>query len=186
VGSSAGSISKPVSTLKLTPAAIVERRKIGQCFHCNDMYNNGHREVCKQLFVIEVLVDDDYQAPVPETDDLTISLHALTGILPCSGRSMQLVVDINGTRLNALLDSGSTHNFVDLDTAERAGITLAGQAGLHITVANGDRVHSYGCCRSMKTIIGSELFSLDCYRFALGSYDIVLGVHWLESLGPIL
>jgi hypothetical protein len=35
-------------------------------------------------------------------------------------------------------------------------------------------------------LIGSELFHLDCYRLALGSYDMVLGVHWLESLGPIL
>jgi hypothetical protein len=128
-----------MSTLKLTPAAIAERRKNGQCFHCSDMYTNGHREVCKQLFIIEVLVDDDHQALAAETEDLAISLHALTGIRPQSGCTMQLVVDINITHHNALLDSGSTHNFVDLDAAERAGIiTLASQIGLHVTVANGD------------------------------------------------
>jgi predicted aspartyl protease len=139
VGSSAGSVNKPVSTLKLTPAAIAERRKIGQCFHCSDMYTNGHREVCKQLFVIEVLVDDDHRALAAETEDLAISLHALMGIHPWSGHTMQLIVDINGTRHNALLDSGSTHNFVDLDAAEHAGIiTLANQTGLNVAVANGD------------------------------------------------
>jgi hypothetical protein len=35
-------------------------------------------------------------------------------------------------------------------------------------------------------IISNELFSLDCYRLASGSYDMVFDVHWLESLGPIL
>jgi hypothetical protein len=48
-----------VTTLKLTLAAIAEHHKIGQCFHCNDMYTNDYREVCKQLFVIEVFIDDD-------------------------------------------------------------------------------------------------------------------------------
>jgi hypothetical protein len=53
-----GSVNKPTTTLKLTPAAIAERHKIEQCFHYNDMYTNSHRDVCKQLFVIEVLVAD--------------------------------------------------------------------------------------------------------------------------------
>jgi hypothetical protein len=37
---------------------------------------------------------------------------------------MQLVVNINGTRLTALLNSGSAHNFVDVEAAARAGIQL--------------------------------------------------------------
>jgi hypothetical protein len=109
-GSSAGSVNKAVSTLKLTPTAIAEQCKIGQCFHYNDMYTNGHQEVFKQLFVIEVLIDEDDLAPTAETEDLTISLHALTGIRPRMGRTMQLAIDINGTHFNALLDSGSIHN----------------------------------------------------------------------------
>jgi hypothetical protein len=99
---------------------------------------------------------------------------------------MQLAVDVNRTHLNALLDSESTHNFVDLEAAARFDISLNSQAGLHVAVANGDCVQSPGCCRNMKMAIGSELFHLDCYRLALGSYDMVLGVHWAESLGPIL
>jgi hypothetical protein len=110
VGFSGGSINKPTTTLKLTPAAIVEWLKIGQCFHCNDMYTDGHHDVCKQLFVIEVLAATNDQAPTTGTEDLTISLHTLIGIRPQSGCTMQLAVDINGARLNALLDSGSTHN----------------------------------------------------------------------------
>jgi hypothetical protein len=49
---------------------------------------------------------------------------------------MQLVVNINGTRLTALLDSGSTHNFVDVEAAVRASIQLGAPSGLHVAVAN--------------------------------------------------
>lgn len=97
------------------------------------MYTNGHREVCKQLFIIEVLVDDDDQAPAVDTEDLTISLHVLTGIHPHSGCTMQLVVIINRTHLDALLDSSSTHNFVDLEVVAHTGtiLTRLGRAPRH-------------------------------------------------------
>jgi hypothetical protein len=60
---------------------------------------------------------------------------------------------------STLLDLGSTHNFVDLDAAERVGLNLMSQTGINVAVAHGDRVHSSGCCRNMMTI-GSELFCL--------------------------
>jgi hypothetical protein len=139
--------------------------------------------VCKQLFCIEVLDDD---TPTVTTDTPVISIHALTGICPHAGRTMQLYVVINDTRIIALLDSGSTHNFVDLDTAACIGIKFGGRAGLRITVENNKRVQSPGCCKDLPITIGDEPFTLDCFGLALGSYKMVLGVQWLDSLGLIL
>jgi hypothetical protein len=110
-------------TLRLTPAEIAQRRKEGCCFHCHDMYDNGHKKLCKQLFIIDVVEDDDGDTPLPAgAGDPQISIHVLTGIRPRSDRTMQLAIDTNSVRLTALLDSGSTHNFVDLEAAEQAGI----------------------------------------------------------------
>jgi hypothetical protein len=110
-------------TLRLTPAEIAQRRKEGCCFHCHDMYDNGHKKLCKQLFIIDVVEDDDGDTPLPAgAGDPQISIHVLTGIRPHSDRTMQLAIDTNSVRLTALLDSGSTHNFVDLEAAEQAGI----------------------------------------------------------------
>jgi hypothetical protein len=53
-------------------------------------------------------------------------------------------------------------------------------------VANGDRLTSPGSCADLQITIGEEDFHIDCYGLSLGSYDMVLGVQWLESLGPIL
>jgi hypothetical protein len=100
--------------------------------------------------------------------------------------TMQLNVIVNDARLTALLDSSSTHNFVDTEVAARTGIKLVGCAGLQVIVANGDRVASPGCCRGLKITMGEESFYIDCYDLSLDSYDMVLGLQWLESLGPIL
>jgi hypothetical protein len=87
-------VVKPASSVKwLTPAEVAQRHKDGQCFHCNEFFTNGHKEVCKQLFCIEVTKDDD--TPADDTDTPVISIHALTGIHPRAGRTIQLYVVIN-------------------------------------------------------------------------------------------
>jgi hypothetical protein len=40
---------------KLTPVVIAERRKTGQCFHCDNMFTNDHKLVYNHLIVIEVV-----------------------------------------------------------------------------------------------------------------------------------
>jgi hypothetical protein len=182
---SSPSVAKPASSVKRpTPVEVAQHRKDGQCFHCNEFFTNGHKEVCKQLFCIEVTEDDDI--PADDIDTPVISIHELTSIRPRAGRTMQLYVVINDARITALVDLGSAHNFVDLDTAERIGLKFGGRARLRATVANGERVHSPGCCKDLPITIGDEPFTLDYFGLALGSHEMVLGVQWLESLGPIL
>jgi hypothetical protein len=178
--------AKPSSAVKrLTVAEIAERRKDGSCFHCDEPFTNGHKMVCKQLFTIELIHDDEPLATGDELDP-TISIHALVGIEPRSDRTMKVKVIINAVALTALLDSGSTHNFVDMDAATRAGLQLTPRGDLRVAVANGDRVSSPGSCCNISISIGGEVFSIDCYELALGAYDMVLRVQWLESLGSIL
>jgi hypothetical protein len=111
--SATSAVSKPTPTLKLSSTKIADRWAKGQCSHCNELFTNGHKQLCKQLFIIEVLFDEEEQPP----EDPTISLHELTGIKSSTVRTMQLQVKINGAMLTALLDSRSTHNFLNADAA---------------------------------------------------------------------
>jgi hypothetical protein len=52
-------------------------------------------------------------------------------------------------------------------------------------VANGDRVASTGICRVVHIFIDQEEFIIDLFVIPLEGYDMVLGVHWMRSLGPI-
>jgi hypothetical protein len=140
--------------------------------------------VCKHLFIIEVI--DDKPPATGEASNPTISIHNLIGIEPRFDRTMKVVVTINKVQLTALLDSSLTHNFVHMTTATRAGLQLAARDNLYVAVTNGDRINSSRCCHNLPISIGREVFVIDCYGIALGSYDMVLGVQWLESLSPIL
>jgi hypothetical protein len=131
-------------------------------------------------------VIEDNDTPADDTDTPVISIHALTGIRPHTGHTMQLYVIINNTRFTALVDSGSTYNFVDLNTTEHIGLKFGSRAGLRVTVANDERVHSPDCCKDLPITIGDEPITLDCFGLALDSYEMMLGVQCLESLWPIL
>jgi hypothetical protein len=75
---------------------------------------------------------------------------------------------------------------MDPEVASRAGIAFTARGNLRVAVANGDRVASFGYCRNLTISISGKPFVIDCYGLALGSYEMVLGVQWLASLGPIL
>jgi hypothetical protein len=55
-----------------------------------------------------------------------------------------------------------------------------------VAVANGDRLTSLGCYKGLRIDVGTESFAIDCYGLEIASYEMVLGMQWLESLGPII
>jgi len=119
-----------------------------------------------------------------DISNLEISLHALTGL--GHAISMMLPVMIAGVPLKALVDTGSTPTFIHTEVANRLGLSVSSRDGLSVLVANGDRVRSPGVCLATEVIIYEEPFSIDCVALDLGGFDLVLGVQWLRSLGPIV
>jgi hypothetical protein len=121
---------KPASTaLRLLPLEITQCHKDGNCFHCDEFFMDCHDDQCKRFFIIEVVDEGDTAAAIGD-DEPTISLHALMGIQFRSSGTVQHLVHVNGASLMVLLDSGSTHNFIDEQEATRAGITLSGTGHL--------------------------------------------------------
>jgi hypothetical protein len=185
---------------RLNTAEQLERRCKGLCFNCDEPFAPGH--VCPRLFYLETVDDADVDAVAAELeaanlseDDATaqgpvhakafiVYLHALTGIR--WEETMLLPVTINGVRLIALLDLGSTHNFLSVATMRRLGLQLSGVEQLSVTVANGDRLTYQGMAQQVPILIGDEHFSINCIGIDLGYFDFILGVDFLRTLGPIL
>lgn len=57
-----------------------------------------------------------------ETDEPKISVHAITDIR--TSETMQVRVQLGSTSLLALIDSGSTHNFVAKEAATHTSLQL--------------------------------------------------------------
>lgn len=83
-----------------------------------------------------------------------------------------------------MVDSGSTHTFIH-DVARRLGLDIKHRPGLTVAVANGERLHSPGICAATTIYIHGEAFVVDCCALALDGFDVILGVQWLKTLGPI-
>ena len=131
--------------------------------------------------------DDDAPADAnPSADEQPplISLHAITGVR--TENTMKLRVSIGGREFTALLDSSSTHNFISDVAAPIAGLLFNSGGGATVVVANGDCVACRGLAHDVAIRIGQEDFAVDCYTIPLDCYDMVLGMAFLRTLGPIL
>jgi hypothetical protein len=113
-----------------------------------------------------------------------VSLHALASIR--HERTMLLPVMIHGERLVALLDTGSTHNFLPAATMRHLALQPTGGDNLRVTMANGDRLRCHGLAQHVPLTIGDEHFTITCAGIDLGCFDFILGVDFLRTLGPIL
>ena len=85
-----------------------------------------------------------------------------------------------------LLDSGLTHNFINADLMRCLRLSTAPHPSMRVLVANGDRVPCEGVIHDVALAIGGEEFTISCFGINLGGFDLILGVEYLRTLGPIL
>lgn len=112
----------------------------------------------------------------------TVSLHALAEVR--AENAMLLLVTVHGHHVVALLDFGSTTNFINADLMRRLQLVTNPQPTLRVLVANRDCVLCQGVARDVALSIGTEFIS--CFGITLGEFDLILGVEFLRTLGPIL
>lgn len=87
--------------------------------------------------------------------------------------------------VHALIDSGSTHNFMDLSVAKRLGCKLDSITPFAVAVADGNKVHSSVMTQGVTWKMQGVDFRADMLVIPLGGADIVLGIQWLITLGDI-
>jgi hypothetical protein len=85
---------------------------------------------------VGVEIDDDAEdaaAKIGDPEAPVFSLHAVAEV-PC-GDTMQLVIAVGAASLVALLDSGSTHNFIFVGAVQRIGLRVEARPRLTAVVA---------------------------------------------------
>ncbi|XP_012850824.1 PREDICTED: uncharacterized protein LOC105970535 [Erythranthe guttata] len=178
-----------------------ERRAKGLCFWCDEKYSRDHH--CpkrRQMYVMEI--GDEEGSPGSELESHSIitsedkqewegdepishvSVHAITRAHDF--KTMRLKGSARGKTIRILIDNGATHNFIDLETAKLLGCKLMESKPFSVTVAGGNRLRSqYKCIDFVWKIHGVE-FTADVMTLPLGTCDLVLGIHWLTTLGDIV
>lgn len=173
---------------RLSPEEMADRRRQGLCFNCNEKYSRGHNRFCRRLFFVDgVEIDDtgvDGDTGAAEPNAPLFSLQAVAGVAPTD--TMQIAVTLGPASLVALLDSGSTHNFISATAAHQSGLPIQRRPRLTAMVANGERISCAGVLRNAPLLVEGEPYPADLFVMPLAGYDVVLGTRWLGALGPIV
>ncbi|XP_027351487.1 uncharacterized protein LOC113862611 [Abrus precatorius] len=184
---------KTPATKSLTPAYMSERRAKGLCYFCDEPFTPAHSLTHKKLQIhvleMEDTTDSDEDTP-PDTEpresnhvEPLISVNALTGVT--SYRTMRVTGQFKKKPLHILIDSGSTHNFLDIHMAKKLGCKIDSMDPLHVTVADGTRVQINSMVKKFSWLLQNASFRSDIMLLPLGCCDMVLGIEWLITLGDI-
>ncbi|XP_074304368.1 uncharacterized protein LOC141639077 [Silene latifolia] len=184
----------------ISAAERAEKQKRGECYFCTEPFDRNHN--CKfkgtQLFAIEIVgeeCDEQLDMSVEEVVEVTDVGYDMLGSDPCisvnalSGspgfQTMRVTGYVGKKATHILIDSGSTHNFLDQDMAIKLGCKLDSIEPQSVTVADGSQFP----CQLISKRFGWQLqnthFETDVLIIPLGGYDMVLGVQWPSTLGTV-
>ena len=173
-----------------------ERRAKGLCFWCDEKYVPGHNCRKKQVYVMEVNKEEegeekeDMKVLEEECENIEdtnphISVHAINGLASRGYKTMRVTVHVRRRPLHILIDSGSTHNFLDTKIAKKLGCRIEETCPMRVDVANGSSLGCTAMCKGLSWTLQGTIFTADVLLLPLGNCDMVLGVQWLETLGEI-
>lgn len=174
-----------------------ERRSKGLCMFCDEPFTPGHQFKHKRAQFMVMEMDDDVIEPSESVEEATqasqtdavsetplLSMNALTGT--SNFQTMRVTGLHNKKTIHVLIDSGSTHNFLDLAAAKRLGCKLESVPPMSVTAGGGNKIQAPYLCRGFTWQLQNSSFNEDVIVMPLVCCDLVLGVQWLKSLGQIV
>ena len=98
---------------------------------------------------------------------------------------MRVLGQIKGHWIVILLDTGSSHNFLDFVLVNSLQLATDTTRILEVRVANRDLIRNKGECKDLLIKMQGKDFLVDLHVLTLGGCDAVLGTQWLSTLGQI-
>jgi hypothetical protein len=111
--------------------------------------------------------------------EYSLSLNALTNNY--AHNTIRIRGNYHGRELVILIDSGSTHNFIDEHIARELQISIERSLVLAVTIANGSTILCDSYTTEFKWFMQNYEFVVDLKILKLGRCDVVLGMDWLNS-----
>jgi hypothetical protein len=155
--------AKPQSGLpvqRISASQMKQRRDRGLCYYCDDKWQPDHKYKSLCLYLLsglelpsEEATKDIYydstktadlvlEFDVVECKDPEISLNAISG--STSAKSMRLLGFFYHHRISILVDSGSTHNFLDLSLLRKFNLQVHPTPLLQVKIEDGTSIQSCG------------------------------------------
>uniref|UniRef100_A0A2N9GGR4 Chromo domain-containing protein n=1 Tax=Fagus sylvatica TaxID=28930 RepID=A0A2N9GGR4_FAGSY len=114
------------------------------------------QKTMKLYIMEEVDLDEDLEQVIEEEVELTEESEESAEITLCallsstSPSTMRVVACINGKKAVVLIDTGSTHNFLDCDLAKSLRFGIDTSSCFGVKVANGEVIRTKGECKDIQ------------------------------------
>lgn len=183
----------------LSAAETQARRDKGLCFNCDEKWGPNHRCKARFLFLLGddidgeqtdmvpgATVEAEFAAHIGETEEAAsqLSLNAFVGHY--NPKTFRVTAQVSRDPIQILIDSGSSHNFLQAQVAMHLGLITESTKPLSVLVGNGETLTCSQLARQVSLNIQGHIFKLDFHLINLNGSDEVLGIQWLKLLGLIL
>jgi len=182
--------SKPTKFIR--NQKLEDRRLKGLCFRCDEKFMPGNRCRNKMVYSLSVVEEKEIiqEEEAAEEEVISrevtphISLDALEGIVGLN--TMKVNGKMDKTTMCILIDSGSTHKFLNTAVAIKLQYQLTYIKPMTVQIANGDKMVCKSICKGLRWKMQGISFQADVFIIDLNNCEMVLGIQWLSLLGDIL
>ncbi|XP_042006094.1 uncharacterized protein LOC121754869 [Salvia splendens] len=172
----------------VSQAEKAERARLGLCYFCPEKWVIGH--VCKQRLLCYADKADegeagDFETLTTEEDADTEVAHVHTMHEGRRSRPLKVIGTIREREVCVLIDTGSDRDFLHPRIAEGLHLPLSPIRPFRVIVGNGDALLCSHISKQTRLVIQGTEFLVDLHILPVHGPDVILGMDWLESLGPI-
>ena len=151
------------------------RRAKGLCFTCGDRWGKDH--VCKQVVPLHIVQEMVEFCQLDAVSDASSVVND-GQLMALSAKSFQLSETVQGHNLQFLIDSGSTHSFLDNKLASQLQGVVE-MPSVVVKVADGATLVSNTHIPDCEWSVAGHRFQSRFRLLDLGCYDGIIGLDWL-------
>lgn len=114
-------------------------------------------------------------------DAVELSLNSVVGFTRPGTIRMKGKIDLN--EVVVLIDCGATYNFITQQLVEELKLPLTETVNYGIIIGSGPPIKGKGVCKGVVVSLGDLTVVENFLPLDLVRVDVVLGMHWLHTLG---
>ncbi|XP_058761394.1 uncharacterized protein LOC131634786 [Vicia villosa] len=184
--------TKPKFNKPFTPT---KRRAQGLCFNCDEKFIPDHKCTAGKFLLLvddeggeteDLMVNDDTHTLSQDIDDTYFKLSPQAANGHFSPKTLKFNGSIKGLSVAVLIDTGSTHNILQPRIAQHLKLPTQQIPNFSVMVGNGSKLSCSGVCPKVPIKLQHNSFSIPFHLLPIEGADVVLGMEWLRTLGPLM
>ncbi|XP_042031379.1 uncharacterized protein LOC121778137 [Salvia splendens] len=185
---SRGSEYPRMPVVRLTAAERAERTKLGLCWYCPEKWVAGHS--CRGRFLVymgaDMESDEESDECQEDHQDPPVISADLSHIYTLDGRQREDDIELRGLigdlSVRILVDTGSSHNFLHPDIAERLDMPLKRIRPFRVYVGNEESLLCTYASIQTRVVIQKHVFLVDLHILPIHGPEVILGRIWLKQM----